>query len=54
MSALAVIIVALITAAAGLFVAMFRRDDAMLGLVALTAVLTGAIAAVVYAGLDSL
>ena len=54
MFALAVIIVALIAAAAGLFVAMFRRDDAMFGLAALIAVLTAATAAVLYSGLDSL
>ena len=54
MFVLAVIIVALIAAGAGLFVAMFRRDEAVLGLAGLTAVLAGAMAAVVYAGLDSL
>ena len=54
MTVLAAISAALIAVAAGLYVAMFRRDDAMLGLAGLTLVITAAIGALVYAVLDSL
>ena len=42
MTVLAAISAALIAVAAGLYVAMFRRDDAMLGLAGLTLVITAA------------
>jgi hypothetical protein len=50
---LLVLVIAVIVVAAGLFAAMFRRDDAVLGLAGLTATMTAAMAAVIYAGVDS-
>lgn len=48
------IVAALTAVATALFIAMFRRDEAMLGLAGLTVVLAAAFAAVVYGGVDSL
>jgi hypothetical protein len=53
MKALVVVIVALAVVAAALFVAMFRRDDEMLGLAGLSVMIVGALAAVAYGGMDS-
>ena len=54
MTVLAGISVALIVVAAGLYVAMLRRDDTMLGLAGLITVITAAVGGLVYAILDSL
>lgn len=51
---LLVTIAAMVVVAATLCGAMFRRDDAMLGLAALGVAIVAAFMAVVYGGLDSL
>ena len=47
------VIAGLVAGAALLIVAMFRRDEPMLGLVALTLVLVAGFVSVAYAALDS-
>jgi hypothetical protein len=52
---LALIVVACTVAvAAALFAFMFRRDEPILGLAALTAVMLGAVATVAYSGMSEL
>lgn len=50
---LGVITAVLLVVTGALFVAMFRRDDPLLGLVALVTAMAAAIAAVIYGGVDS-
>jgi hypothetical protein len=46
------IVVALLAAAAGLFIAMWRRDDALLGLAGLSVAIVAAMVAVIYAAVE--
>lgn len=50
---LATVIFGLVAGAVGLMTAMFRRDEPMLGLAALTLMLVAGFVSAVYAGLDS-
>lgn len=54
MLSLAVLIVAMLMVAAAFCIAMFRRDDPMLGLTALVVAVLAAFPAALYGGMNSL
>jgi hypothetical protein len=53
MTSLAIIVTGLIIGAVGLILAMFRRDEPLLGVVALVVALAAGSVSALYGGLDS-
>jgi hypothetical protein len=51
---LAVITIGLVVGAAGLMLAMFRRDEPILGFASLVVAMAAGVASVLYAGLDGM